>query len=887
MRSVVSAIVCGIVLALALMWALSPDVGHNLEPLVSASPSPETRTTLPPGTVLLHAKDAPRTTPPFAVHADSTAADGLALVLPEGAGSKEKTGRAAFDVDVQQPGRYTAWVRARWRDSCGNSVTLHVDDQPPHDAGQDAVYGTWHWVEGGQYDLSKGTHRIQLIEREDGVALDHVLLSPDEQFTPVGPIGPAGEGPALRRFADRFERSPGHGLAAWNVVSGQWEIEFSLDPNRIPNQYSLLGRPDGGEAVALIKSPPWNGCRLSFSVLPLRKGSFGAVLERSADGKRLLRVAFRMAENRSSLEISGVDGQRAADLAGHIEPKQWHRIDIERWAWVLRVRVDGREVFRALDLPPQEGHVALFVADGATVFDDVQVDEIPWLAEDGNAYRMSWQVEPGARWYRSPSTGLLGRGGTIATPPRGLPVRAVLVDSGCDGTTPYIVTAEEMPQERNGTGLRIVSSGNPSAALQAVANPARVRRFAVCYGQDLPDRFRIGPYHFTQTKIEDPSDYLDFTPEEYERIKGSSDAEKLRRKKKFNLLVAKKGEKRVWLSERGAWTVKDGVLTGARAGSALRYSQEVLSDLELRARVRLVQPKSAAAFVLHGNGSTGMRVCVGRSPSSPKKSLVLPAPKDTKWHDLSIRTVGGCVEAQLDAQEPQRTDMPRGDGGAVLLEVLSGSVQFDDIEFLVVRNGEGGAFYTFDRRETDWQREGGEWMDHGGISCVLASHWISLVAPKGEGMIWNKRPFEPDVQVAFDVEENTEWFGWDKKPSHVHHPFDNIRVVLSPGTDVNKGYRLEVNSRNRTATVLYRDGKEVASAPQDRRFPIRYRGKHAPYSPRKNRIVLIKRGGDVRALINGCEVLRFRDPNPIDVTRIGIGGYKTRINFSHIEVRKL
>jgi len=71
------------------------------------------------------------------------------------------------------------------------------------------------------------------------------------------------------------------------------------------------------------------------------------------------------------------------------------------------------------------------------------------------------------------------------------------------------------------------------------------------------------------------------------------------------------------------------------------------------------------------------------------------------------------------------------------------------------------------------------------------------------------------------------------------------------------------------------------------RFPIRYRGGHAPYHPRKNRIGLVKQGGRIRAIVNGVEVLQYQDADPIRISRVGIGGYHTRVNFSHVEVVEL
>lgn len=37
----------------------------------------------------------------------------------------------------------------------------------------------------------------------------------------------------------------------------------------------------------------------------------------------------------------------------------------------------------------------------------------------------------------------------------------------------------------------------------------------------------------------------------------------------------------------------------------------------------------------------------------------------------------------------------------------------------------------------------------------------------------------------------------------------------------------------------------------------------------------------------GTKVLEYEDPDPITVERIGLGGYDSRMNFSHVEIRTL
>ncbi|MFW5915292.1 MAG: hypothetical protein ACOCTQ_02345 [Planctomycetota bacterium] len=189
-----------------------------------------------------------------------------------------------------------------------------------------------------------------------------------------------------------------------------------------------------------------------------------------------------------------------------------------------------------------------------------------------------------------------------------------------------------------------------------------------------------------------------------------------------------------------------------------------------------------------------------------------------------------------------------------------------------------------------WIIEDGRWKDRGGLACVIASSWISLIAPESDGMLWNKHQWGPDVHVAFNLEENSEWFGWDQKPTHRHHPHDNIRLALSMERDSDSGYLVELNSDDRSHMIVYRKGEEVKRIRQDDDFPIQYTGGHSPYSPRKSRIALNYRDGTLQLTVNGQSVLDYTDPDPLDFGRegplIGIGGYETRANFSHIEIRK-
>jgi len=120
-------------------------------------------------------------------------ASGPYLEIPEGAGNPPKVnaGKAVYTVDIPADAEYILWARVYWDDECGNSFTVVIDDQPGFIFGEDATYKKWHWVKypvsrtAKPIALTKGKHTITFHNREDGVALDQILLSADKRFVPV------------------------------------------------------------------------------------------------------------------------------------------------------------------------------------------------------------------------------------------------------------------------------------------------------------------------------------------------------------------------------------------------------------------------------------------------------------------------------------------------------------------------------------------------------------------------------------------------------------------------------------------------------------------------------------------------------------------------------
>ena len=732
---------------------------------------------LPKHAIFLDAGAATDVSAPFEVAGDAGLA-GRALVLREGRGTKTREGRAFFDVNVPRAGKYTTWAFAYWNDTCGNSVAAGFVGQSGTRVGSDALYRAWHWVRLGEFTLSAGARTLVLSEREDGIAVDQILLTPSAEFVPVRSFRPAATH-VTRQFGDDFTRSPGHGTGQWDVRSGTWRVAFSLDPNRIPNQYAFVGRPEREEAVALASGPGWGECRVAVSVKPGPASVSGVILDGGKGGASSTAILLDATPANAVLRVSCGATRKTASLTGKLRPEQWHRLVVERRNRVLRVLLDDREIASCPDAADASVRPGLVVTKGSAVFDDVGIVEAPW--------------------------------------------------------------------------------------------------------EGVKDVFRTGFYHFTQPTMPDPSDYLDFTDEDMAAIR--KDPDMFRRKAKFMTIVGR-GVNNPWQVEQGSWQVAGGVLRGHGFGARIRHWQEVNGDVELSLRFRLHRPGGALGVQLYAGPGPGVGVTVDTSarrgePQQPNV-LALGVPDDNAWRRLRIRARDGRLSARVDDAPAEQIAFARPEGGRIHLEVLRNAAEFDDVEIAQPRRSGNEFLYACDRPEADWWREGEGWTDHGGISCMMASSWIALVAPQTGGVLWNKRASGADVLVAFDVEEYTEWRGWDKRPNHTHFPYDNICVYLSKDGSGKDGYRLELNSQDRTATVLYREGKPVARVSQTRSGPLWFGGRL--WTPRRSRICVVKRGGDIRLVVNGRELMKYSDPDPVPVSRIGIGGYNTRANFSNIEV---
>jgi hypothetical protein len=832
--------------------------GPQLTPLQSQVV--ESAETLPEDAQLIVLADLVELKEPFVLRREPGAVGGQALALPRGV---RKAGEASLSVTAP-PGEQQLWLRARWRDSCGNSVSLSIDGKDERTVGQDGAYGIWHWVHAGVLNAKGEPQLLTLHGREDGIAIDELLLTSQPDFQPRGsmqPDAPPGDG---RHFADDFSRSPAHGLDAWDT-QGEWEIAFSFDPNRVPLQYSLVGK--GGSAA--IRGPAWGDCHVSCSFHPNGPGSYGIAL-----GKEVLRL--HVAESASTLVVQG----ETIDLGARVRPAFWHRLRVARWGGLIELSIDDTRVFWGPSIESGAVKPRFVVESGIAAFDDVQVVEMSSAQDDRRARTIPWEASEG--WFRAPgeSWSLVGKSGALElADERGIAGIYLALDPDLPGA-PSVSPTPTQETQGGDRWLLTFDPPQPRISLSPEGPPLHINaasvRFADSANRSTP--YRVGPFDFSSKSIANANEYYDFTPDEVKTML-EEDRSLNERSPLMQPVIASKGasKKGVWERLRGSWTLLGGAMIGRGKDAWIRYHRGFVGDLSFYTKVRLAEGSRAAIVLRADDAGKGAEYAFSTDELEPGE-----------WHELFVDLRNNEMRVRVGQGETRVIPTPVTPTGQVWLKLESGTVSIDDLEFALERRWDGGFRYAFDRQETDWWSNGKYWLHHAGIACVYASSWITLQNPDSEpSLMWNKRSFADDLQVGMDIEEFSKWYGWRKKPNHEHMPWDHLGICLSPTDDPADGYQLVLNADNRKRTILYRKGEIVASVPQNGRFPVRFVGGHEPYQPRTCRLLLRKETGVLTAYVSDQEVLRYEDSAPLPVSRVGIGGHETHANIANIEVIQL
>jgi len=142
------------------------------------------------GPLCFEAEYANRVAAPMEIWENPKCGAGACIGIREGAGAEQayvkQKGNAVYGIRVPKTGRYTLWLRVRWQDVCSNSIYVSVDARPKRTL-TDGLLGKWHWARGPLMRMKAGFHRFILSNREDGVWVDQIIVSPRPVPMPRGP----------------------------------------------------------------------------------------------------------------------------------------------------------------------------------------------------------------------------------------------------------------------------------------------------------------------------------------------------------------------------------------------------------------------------------------------------------------------------------------------------------------------------------------------------------------------------------------------------------------------------------------------------------------------------------------------------------------------------
>lgn len=103
------------------------------------------------------------------------------------------TGSATVNVTVAEGDEYALWAHMYYQHIDANSFWIRIDNGPPIKMGNDdGRYGQWNWVgwrdgyDGNRVvvELSRGSHTIEILGREEGARIDSILVTSDLDYVP-------------------------------------------------------------------------------------------------------------------------------------------------------------------------------------------------------------------------------------------------------------------------------------------------------------------------------------------------------------------------------------------------------------------------------------------------------------------------------------------------------------------------------------------------------------------------------------------------------------------------------------------------------------------------------------------------------------------------------
>ncbi len=333
--------------------------------------------------VVWEAESAERIEKPFNIRSETQASDGHFVQLYP----NQRKSAIRYRIMIQTAGLYTLWARARWGNSCRNSIEVNVNGTHFSILGNDSLYNEWHWVKGNSYSLQEGVNNIivgdpaSLVNLDGSIQLDQFLLTTWEESAATAFIEANLKETTDVYFGDNFASN---WRDQWTDVSGRWE-------SRDPGNLMYIEQTKPAESILLMKTEVWNDYSFEVSVRPVGVGAQGIVFD-YLNGRNYLIVQLLHKNDKIMLELIRVaDGHRSIEAQESVaaQAADWARLQVEAFGDTIQISWNEEKKIHTLSRQPAGAilRLGLFSSGAAgAAFDDVEARSL----DSASASRTAW-----------------------------------------------------------------------------------------------------------------------------------------------------------------------------------------------------------------------------------------------------------------------------------------------------------------------------------------------------------------------------------------------------------------------------------------------------------------------------------------------------------------
>lgn len=256
--------------------------------------------------IVLYAKRGVITGDDWVVTADGSAAGGYSMRNPNLAATKlTQSGLPSapeyFELQFEANANtaYHLWIRGKAEDNDWNNDSVHVQFSDSVNSTGGAIYrigttgsaepilegctniglGGWHWTDNGWctthqngpaiYFASTGTHTIRVTRREDGIAIDQIVLSPATPPVAPGDVAPTADTAILAENPPPVESSLNEIVLYandGNVVGGNWVL--TPEANTAAGGYKMRNPNNAVPKISTAAASPSSYVEWTFQAQP-------------------------------------------------------------------------------------------------------------------------------------------------------------------------------------------------------------------------------------------------------------------------------------------------------------------------------------------------------------------------------------------------------------------------------------------------------------------------------------------------------------------------------------------------------------------------------------------------------------------------------------------